>query len=164
MSLDALDALVHEVRLEAEITRRVLARLPADALAWTPDPKSRAAGELAAHVAAIPGLFLAGLEHDSLDRSSVARVPGDDHAAILASFDRNVAEAQRVLPTLAGARLLAPWRYTAGGAVIFELPRFVVARSTGLNHMIHHRGQLTVYLRLLGAAVPRVYGPSADEA
>lgn len=156
------DVLLPELRVEAPGTRRMLERLPPGSLAWRPHERSRTLGELAAHIADIPGLFLAALEQEELDRESFSSDTGTV-PAILATFDAHVTRAAEVLAGLADERLLAPWVYRYGERVVFELPRLVVARTTGLNHLIHHRGQLSVYLRLLGAGLPSVYGPTADE-
>jgi uncharacterized damage-inducible protein DinB len=160
--LRAADTLAPELRLEAASTRALLERVPQPSLGWKPHAKSRTAGELSAHIAGIPHLFLAGLEVDELDRAEFAGVPADSVKGILEAFDRHVAEALRVVGSLREEALLAPWRYRYGERVVFEQPRFTVARAMGINHMIHHRGQLGVYLRLLEVPLPPVYGPTAD--
>ena len=160
--MNPTEAFSAELKIEAPITRRMLECVPADRLAWKPHAKSRTLGEVADHIAAIPGLFIAPLRQDEFDRTtydgSIGTVP-----EILATFDRNVARAGETLAALTAEQLLAPWRYRYGDRVIFELPRFVVIRSTAFNHLIHHRGQLSVYLRLLDVPLPPVYGPTADE-
>jgi uncharacterized damage-inducible protein DinB len=156
------EPLLTELRNESVTTRKVLERVPPASLAWKPNPKSRTLGELAAHVAGIPGVFLAHLHEDEYDAGGPRSVP-DTVPAILATFDRNIASAQEVLGSLTNDRLLAPWKFRYGGLVAFEIPRLAVARNAGLNHLIHHRGQLSVYLRMLGVALPAIYGPSADE-
>jgi uncharacterized damage-inducible protein DinB len=162
--LRAADTLAPELRLEAASTRALLERVPQASLGWKPHAKSRTAGDLAAHIAGIPYLFLAGLERDEIDRAAFAGVPADDVGGIVEAFDRHIAEALRVVGSLREESLLAPWRYRYGDRVIFEQPRFTVARAMGINHMIHHRGQLGVYLRLLDVPLPPVYGPTADAA
>jgi len=92
------------------------------------------------------------------------RQPLDSAPGILEAFDRNVAGALEVLGTIPEEAWMKPWRYRYGAKVIFELPRIAAARAMGLNHLIHHRGQLSVYLRLLDVPLPPVYGPTADEA
>jgi len=160
--LDLKDVLVPELDIEAATTRRLLERVPPDALAWRPHAKSRPLGELAGHIADLPGLFLAHLHEDGLDRATFGFATGTV-ADIVAAFDRNVARGRAVLGALSDERLLAPWRYTHGARVIFELPRLIVVRTTALNHLIHHRGQLTVCLRLLDVPLPGSYGPTADD-
>ena len=157
------EPLLAELQIEAETTRKMLERVPQDALAWKPHEKSRTLGEIAAHIANLPGLFIATLNQDEFDRYDY-KVVTDTVADILDTFDRNISNALEVLKTQSNERLLAPWRYKYGEQVIFEMPRLVVIRTTALNHLIHHRGQLTVYLRLLDVPLPPVYGPTADES
>ena len=100
----------------------------------------------------------------SLTVTNTQPVATDSVTDILATFDKNIASAMERLNTLSDERLLASWRYKYGEQVIFELPRLAVIRMMALNHLIHHRGQLSVYLRLLDVPLPSVYGPTADEA
>jgi len=157
------EPMIAELRIEAASTRKMLERLPPDALAWKPHPKSRSLGEIAVHVAALPGLFLGHLDQDELDRQVDSSMPRDA-GEVLATFDAGVARALEVLAGLTDERFLGTWRYKIRGRLVFELPRLVVARTTALNHLIHHRGQLSVYLRMLDVPLPPVYGPTADEA
>lgn len=157
------EPLLAELQIEAETTRKMLERVPQDALAWKPHEKSRTLGEIAAHIANLPGLFIATLNQDEFDRYDY-KAATDTVADILDTFDRNISNALEVLKTQSNERLLAPWRYKYGEQVIFEMPRLVVIRTTALNHLIHHRGQLSVYLRLLDVPLPPVYGPTADES
>ncbi len=158
------EMLVSELQVEAATTRRMLERVSRASLAWKPHAKSRSLGEVAAHIANIPGIFLASLVGDELDRTTFgAGAPPDDAAAIVVTFDRNVANAIDSIQSLTDDQFLKPWRYRYGEQVIFQLPRLAVARAMGLNHLIHHRGQLSVYLRLLDVPLPPVYGPTADE-
>jgi uncharacterized damage-inducible protein DinB len=156
------EILVPEWRIEAVTTRRVLERLPLDRLDYRPHAASRTLGELAAHVVILPELFLARLPEDGLRVDDGAASPADP-ADLLERFDRSSVRALEALESLSDERFLEPWTYRRGDRVVFTLPRLVVARTTGLNHVVHHRGQLTVYLRMLGVPVPPVYGPSADE-
>jgi uncharacterized damage-inducible protein DinB len=157
------EPLLAELQIEAETTRKMLERVPQGALAWKPHEKSRTLGEIAAHIANLPGLFIATLNQAEFDRYDYKAVT-DTVADILDTFDRNISNALEVLKTQSNERLLAPWRYKYGEQVIFEMPRLVVIRTTALNHLIHHRGQLSVYLRLLDVPLPPVYGPTADES
>jgi uncharacterized damage-inducible protein DinB len=157
------ELLIAELHIEAETTRRMLHRLPANSLAWKPHEKSRTLGEVASHIANIPGLFIATLHQDEFDRHSY-QSPTDTVSNIRQTFEENIASSFEVLKTLSDEDLLRPWRYKYGEQVIFEMPRIVVIRTTALNHLIHHRGQLSVYLRLLNVPLPPVYGPTADEA
>jgi uncharacterized damage-inducible protein DinB len=152
-----------ELQQEAFTTRKMLERIPQDALAWKPHEKSRSLGEIAAHIANLPGVFIATLNHDEFDRNDYKSAV-DTISDILETFDRNISSALEVLKAQPNEWLLASWRYKYGEQVIFKMPRLAVIRAMALNHMIHHRGQLSVYLRLLGIALPPVYGPTADES
>lgn len=161
MKLDAL--LLPELRVEGETTKRVLERVSDASFAWRPHAKSRSLGDLAQHIAYIPSLFLARLEQRECDRSTLER-HATNAVDLLEVFDDGMRRGAIAIERLSDAQWMENWRYRHGTTVIFELPRYVVARTTAINHLIHHRGQLTVYLRQLGVAVPSVYGPSADEA
>lgn len=163
MNINFAGLLVPELQQEAATTRRLLERLPPDRLAWRPHDKSMPLGRLAAHIAHLPEMFIARLSQDALDMHTSAAPPADDVAGILGGFDRDVAAALDTLRALPADRFAEPWRYMYGEHLIFELPRAAVARAIGINHLIHHRGQLSVYLRLLDVPVPPIYGPSADE-
>jgi uncharacterized damage-inducible protein DinB len=157
------ESLLTELGMEASTTRKMLERIPEPSLGWKPHEKSRTLGELGGHIARIPAFFIASLHQSAFDRTTYE--PGDagSPAAIVAEFDRNIADARQVLQRLSENDMMSAWRYLVGGAVIFELPRIAVIRGMGINHLIHHRGQLSVYLRLLNVALPPVYGPTADE-
>jgi len=158
-------SLVAELNLEAHTTRGMLARVPDASLAWKPHAKSRSLGEVATHIANIPGIFLASLAADELDREAYGSAAAlENAAAMVATFDRNVAAAHDVLAAFPEDQWMNPWRFRYGAKVIFDLPKIAVARAMGFNHLIHHRGQLSVYLRLLDVPLPPVYGPTADEA
>ncbi len=158
-------ALAAELDAEFPITRRVLERVPTEKLAWQPHAKSMSLGQLAQHLALIAGNVARMAQTDGLD---VATRPstyasGESTSAILATFDQSVAASKAALADLDEARAAATWRMTFGEREIFALPRISVMRLMCLNHMIHHRGELVVYLRLLDVPVPVVYGRSADE-
>ncbi|MDH4036039.1 MAG: DinB family protein [Candidatus Krumholzibacteria bacterium] len=160
--MNPIDAFVAELKIEARSTRKMLERVPPESLGWRPHEKSSTLGKVAGHIADIPGLFIVPLLQDECDyntyQSNTGTVP-----EILDTFDANIARSYETLGALTPEQLLAPFRYRYGDRVIFELPRFVVIRSTTFNHLIHHRGQLSVYLRMLGVALPAIYGPTADE-
>jgi uncharacterized damage-inducible protein DinB len=159
------DALVAELMQEAGATRRVLERVPEHRLAWRPHPRSMSLGQLALHVATIPGGVATMLEGDGLDAAAVdfSQKPMTSRAGLLDALEGSVARARALFEGLDAKRAAAPWRLTRGGREIFTLPRAAAVRSILLNHWYHHRGQLTVYLRLLDVPVPAVYGNSADE-
>jgi uncharacterized damage-inducible protein DinB len=157
------EPMIAELQHEAVTTRKMLERVPQESLSWQPHEKSMTLGRLAAHIAMLPGLFIAKLNQDDVDRSEIKPLPADNMAAILESFDQSIANSLELLKTQSEDQLLATWRYRDGEKVIFEMPRVAVIRLIALNHLIHHRGQLSVYLRLLNVPVPSVYGPTADE-
>jgi uncharacterized damage-inducible protein DinB len=163
--LAAAQALIAELDAEAPTTRRVLERVPADRFEWRPHPKSMSAGQLAQHVAAIPGAVARFSQMDGMD---VATRPTEyacceSKDALLATLDASVAAVREFLTGLDDARATATWRLTFGDKEIFAIPRLGVMRTMGFNHWYHHRGELVVYLRLLDIPVPIVYGRSADE-
>lgn len=157
------DPMMAELQQEATTTRRMLERVPSDSLGWQPHEKSMTLGRLAAHIANLPGLFITTLSQDEFDRSDFKSPAAETVSSIMETFDRNISDSLGLLRTLPDERWLAPWRYRNGEHVIFEMPRLAVLRFIALNHLIHHRGQLSVYLRLLDVPLPSVYGPTADE-
>ena len=165
MSLGLLDQCLSEFDREIGVTRRVLARVPADHLSWAPHPRSMTLGRLATHLASLPGWLPQILNETTFDLASlsVMVLVDETSAAILARFDAGVADARRALRESTDARLADTWTLRKDGEVILTLPRIVALRTEGLYHLTHHRGQLTVYLRLLDIPVPPIYGPTADE-
>jgi uncharacterized damage-inducible protein DinB len=161
----ATHALIAELDAEAPITRRVLERLPAEHFDWQPHPKSLTAGQLAHHIATIPGNMtrLAQLEGLDMATRKMNYAPSEGPAALLAAFDASVAAAREMLSNLDEARGNGIWRMTFGNRELFAVPRVGMLRTMCFNHWYHHRGELVVYLRLLDVSVPAVYGRSADE-
>ncbi|HSL84965.1 MAG TPA: DinB family protein [Thermoanaerobaculia bacterium] len=161
----AAEALIAELEAESPATRRVLERVPGDRLEWRPHPKSMSLGQLAQHVAALPASISRLAQQDGLDAATVdfEPEPAESAEAVLATFDASVAEARDYLSGLTEETATAPWTLTHGERKVFSLPRIGLMRTLAFNHLYHHRGQLTVYLRLLGVPVPAVYGKSADE-
>ena len=161
-----MEPMIAELQHEAATTRRLLERVPQDRLGWQPHAKSMTLGRLAAHIANLPGMLIGALTEDGLDAGDLkTQSPSAESVAeILEEFDRKISSAVELLKReMDESFLVAPWRYTSGEHVIFELPRLAVIRFVTLNHIIHHRGQLSVYLRLLDIPLPSIYGPSADE-
>lgn len=160
----AHDLLV-EVETEAPATRRVLERVPADRFGWKPHERSMSAGQLAQHVASIPGnaARLAGLERFDVATAPSTYAAAEDRDALLDLFDRSVASLRDRLAGLDPIAAEPTWTLAFGDRTIATWSRLTVIRTMGLNHWYHHRGELVVYLRLLGVAVPVVYGRSADE-
>jgi uncharacterized damage-inducible protein DinB len=158
------DMFIRELELEAKTTRRVLERVPDDKLAWKPHTKSMTLRQLAQHVATIPGGISAMARHDGYDVEKFTEPPElQSTAAILAAFEESIAQAKADLAATDDAAMMQNWSFKMGGKPIMTVPRIGVYRSILLNHLYHHRGQLTVYLRLLDVPVPSIYGPSADE-
>lgn len=158
--------LLPEFDQEMANTRKALERIPEDRLGWKPHEKSGTLGWLASHLATIPHWGTVTMREDSFD---VAGEMGPQPEArslqeVLGQFDAHVKEAREALAAAADEQFQAVWTLRRGQEVIFAMPRLAVFRGMILNHLIHHRGQLTVYLRLAGAPVPALYGPSADEA
>ena len=154
--------IVDEVEREAPTTARVLERVPADKLDWRPHAKSKTAGDLAYHIAALPTLAIIVLKQDELDPTKGRPpVPRDVPPAEL--FRRNVEEFLSVLRTMDNETMMKPFRFRLGDKVALDAPKAGMLRNLLLNHTYHHRGQLSVYLRLLDVPVPSVYGPTADE-
>lgn len=161
--------LLPEFDQEMAGTRRTLARVPTDQRAWRPHPKSFTLGALASHVANIPSWIAYTIERDALDLAPVGQPPLRQEElasveALLAHFDRHAAEGRALIEAASDERLLGPWTLQAGGRDLFTLPRIACLRTWVLNHGIHHRAQLGVYLRLLDLPVPGLYGPTADES
>jgi uncharacterized damage-inducible protein DinB len=157
------DALLAELTEEAATTRRVLERVPEESLSWTPHPKSMSLGQLALHVAKVPGALAELLSEPTREMPNVPRPEARSRAEILSALDESVAIARAKLSSWSEDDLMAEWNMTREGHTILALPRFAMVRAAMLNHWYHHRGQLLVYLRLLDVPVPAVYGGSADE-
>ncbi len=157
------ESLIAEVRHEAAATRRMLELVPDESLSWRPHDKSRTLFELATHIANLPGLFIASIDCDEFDRNEYTFV-ADGARDILQIFDTNISKSLKALENQSDVSLYKNWRYLYGENVIFEMPRIAVVKAMGINHLIHHRGQLSVYLRLLDIPLPGMYGPTADDS
>src|SRR5262245_36714048 len=161
------DALLPEFDREMESTRKTLERVPEDKFDWKPHEKSMAMGRLASHIANLFCWVSVALQTDSADIAPAGEPPRKDPkttAELVETFDRNVASARAALAEASDETLRAPWTMIAGGRTIFTAPRVAALRTFVMNHSIHHRAQLGVYLRLNDIPVPSVYGPSADES
>jgi uncharacterized damage-inducible protein DinB len=161
------DALLPEYDHEMGTTRRLLERVPEEDFGWRPHDKSMSLGRLTGHLANIPTWCVAILEKSVFDLASAAGDTRPGHpasrAALLEEFDAKVAAARARLAERSDAEMMAPWTLKSGGHEIFTLPRISAIRSFIMNHSIHHRGQLTVYLRLRNVPLPAIYGPTADD-
>lgn len=157
--------LIAELAHEAATTRRLLERIPDDRLDFKPHPKSMSLGDLAVHLTEIVrwGTVTMETEEFSIDPAAYQPEKAASAADLAARLDAAAAAFKEALGAASASSFLAPWRLVSGGHVAFELPRAAVLRSMIFNHLVHHRGQLAVYLRLLDVPVPSIYGPSADE-
>ncbi len=160
-----LNSMLNELRQEAVTTRRVLERVPEDKLAWRPHPKSMTLGQLALHVASIPSGITSLAQVDAFDASQANFEPPEAATTqeILAALETGIKNAEDYLSGLDDQTATGNWRLTFKGNEVFTVPRSEMLRSVMLNHWYHHRGQLSVYLRLLDVPVPVIYGRSADE-
>jgi uncharacterized damage-inducible protein DinB len=158
--------ILEEFRAEVATTQRVLERVPAEKLTWKPHAKSMSLGQLAWHVATTPGGVSRIAQQSSFDVSQGNFVPPQpgSKAEILQAFEQSCRDAEAFLQGLADRQAVESWRLLNKGAEVFAKPRISVIRSIMLNHWYHHRGQLSVYLRLLDVPVPIIYGRSADES
>ncbi len=154
-----------DLKQEIATTRRVLERVPDAHFGWRPHEKSMSLAELAGHLSNLLFWQRSIIEDDFYDSAAAPTpAPPSGREELLRDFDAKRDALFAAFERLEDADLLRPWSLKRGDQVIFSRPRGVVLRSFGINHMVHHRGQLSVYLRLLDAPVPSIYGPSADEA
>ena len=160
-----MEPMAGELQQEAATTKRVLERVPADKLAWKPHPKSMSLGQLAMHVASIPGAIagMAQVDEFEVNPANFNQPGPKDLAEVLAALDSSVKAAQEYLGGVSEAAAMGNWRLKANGHEVMAMPRAAMLRTIMFNHWYHHRGQLSVYLRLLDVPVPVIYGPSADE-
>lgn len=159
------DTLLPEFDREMTTTRKLLERVPDDKFDWKPHAKSMSLGQLAQHVATIPMWGSVTITTSELDVGAAAQLPPmPTRSALLAAFDQHVSATRTALAAWNDAELAAPWTLKNHGQTVFTAPKAVVWRSFVVSHVIHHRGQLSVYLRMNDVPLPSIYGPSADEA
>jgi DinB superfamily len=164
------ESILPEFEREMETTRLVLERVPEACAQWKPHPKSRSLGELSTHLGEIPRFVPWILTSDSFDPAPPGgepyRAPSfESTSQLVTRFNENVGKARSAITAVTDdADFLVPWSLKRGGKMMFTVPRVAALRTFLLNHMIHHRGQLTVYLRLQNVPLPSVYGPTADQA
>jgi uncharacterized damage-inducible protein DinB len=158
-------AFLAELENEAKVTRTVLERIPAEKFDWKPHEKSMSFGKLAAHVAEMFGWTKETLKSDVLDFATMDYKPLEPKSTeeLLAYFDEQIAMSKAVLGETSDETFMTNWTMRNGEQVYFTMPKVAVMRSFVINHIVHHRGQLAVYLRLNDIPVPSTYGPSADE-
>ncbi len=156
--------ILEEFDQEWATTGRVLERVPDDQLTWKPHTKSMTLGQLALHVAMGPGLICEWVLQDSIESPGIVAFPQPaSRGEILATHEESTKKVQAALATIGDAGLGRTWHLKKDGETVMALPKGKLIRTVALNHNYHHRGQLSVYLRLLNVAVPSIYGPSADE-
>lgn len=159
-----VDALLPEFDHEMATTRKLLERLPESQFEWKPHVKSMSLGGLATHVATIPYWGEMTLSQPEVDIGGMGRQEAEKtRAEVLAKFDRHVSATRAALAGKSDAELMSLWSLKSHGQTMFTMPKAVVWRSFVMNHVIHHRAQLSVYLRMHDVPVPAMYGPSADE-
>lgn len=159
-----VDAFVQELEQESKTTRRMLERVPADQFAWKPHAKSMSLGQLALHIAQSPGYICGWALKDTTDFGGGAQQPPPKTTEdVLTAHDASIARAREILLSLGDTGLEKMWSAQAKGATLMTMPKTSLVRSIVMNHLVHHRGQLSVYMRMLDVPVPSIYGPSADE-
>jgi len=158
-------AFLAELENEAKVTRTCLERVPADKFDWKPHEKSMTFGRLASHVAEMFGWTESTVKHDVLDFATMEYTPFEPKTTeeLVAFFDDHISKAKAALAETSDEAFMKDWTMRNGEQVYFTMPKVAVMRSFVMNHIIHHRGQLSVYLRLNDIPVPALYGPSADE-
>jgi len=152
-----------EIEQEAKTTLRVLERIPENKLTWKPHAKSFSLGQLALHLADGQGNIAEMLSADVFELPVFSQPEAKSHKEVLDALPRSTAKAKEILGKMDDGRMMSAWTLTKNGKVLMSAPRAGIIRAILLNHMYHHRGQLSVYLRLLEVPLPSIYGPSADE-
>jgi uncharacterized damage-inducible protein DinB len=158
------ELLVREFDREMSATEKTLKRVPAEQWDWKPHQKSGSLGWMAGHVASLPGFTIAAIKSPGIDVSTAPRPRVEKHADLLSTFGTLRAEAREAVASVTDEQLAQTWTLKRNGDTVFCMPRYDVVRTMCFNHIIHHRAQLTMYLRQLNVPVPALYGPSADES
>jgi len=157
------DSFLQELDQEAQTTKRVLDRVPPDELSWRPHRKSFSLGQLALHIASVPASVTAAAISDTFEAPGFSQPEPRNRQEILDTFAASLQSARENLKKMDDSRLASTWTLTRNGKPLMAIPRVAFLRSILMNHLYHHRGQLSVYLRMLEVPVPSIYGPSADE-
>lgn len=158
-----VDMLLQELDQESVATRRVLERVPQAHLGWQPHPKAMTLGQLAMHVATIPGIIAQMAALPVFEMRPFVQSAATRADELVPALETSLATARTVLAGMDDATVMGTWTMTSGGRDLLSMPRAAMLRTIMLNHWYHHRGQLSTYLRQLGVALPSIYGPSADE-
>ena len=155
-----VDSILMEIDQEAQTTKRVLDRIPEDKLTWKPHPKAFSLGQLALHIASSPGSVAAAAVPDSMEAPTFSQPEAKSRQEVLDTFSKSLESAKDALKKMDDARLMSMWSLTKNGKVVMSIPRIGFIRSILMNHNYHHRGQLSIYLRMLEVPVPSIYGPA----
>ena len=158
-----IDGLLVELNQEAQTTRRLLERIKDEHLTWRPHAKARTLGELALHIATVPGAIAELAMQDQAQAPKFVDPSPKNSQEVITVHDQSIAKAKRTLSGVSDELLMSPWRLMLGDRELFSQPKIALLRSIMLNHWYHHRGQLSVYLKQLDVPIPSIYGPSADE-
>jgi uncharacterized damage-inducible protein DinB len=161
--MSTVELLLQELEQEAQTTRRILERVPNDRLAWKPHDRSMSLGQLALHIASVPGAIAEISQISPFPVPKFEQPSAKSASELIPALDESLAKARTILGRLDDADLAKTWRVVDGDREVMAIPVGAVLRSIMLNHWYHHRGQLSVYLRQVGVPVPSIYGPSADE-
>lgn len=158
-----IDGLLQELEQEAQTTKRVLERVPQAHLGWKPHAKSMSLGQLALHIATVPGNVAQMIAQPSMQAPKFSQPSATQASELLPALENSMRQARAALSGMDDAAITATWRVFDGDREILTMPRIAAVRAIMLNHWYHHRGQMSVYLRQLDVPVPSIYGPSADE-
>ena len=158
-----VDSILMEIDQEAQTTKKLLDQLPEDKLGWKPHPKSYSLGQLALHIATSPPNVAAAAVPDNFERPNLTQAEPKSRKEILDAFSQGLEATKATLSKMDDTKLMSTWNLTKNGKVVMSVARIGFLRAILLNHIYHHRGQLSVYLRLLDVPLPSIYGPSADE-
>lgn len=158
-----IEGLLQELEQEAQTTKRVLERVPQAHLGWKPHEKSMSLGQLALHIATVPGNVAQMIAQPAMQMPKFVQAPATQTSELLPALNDSIRKAREALGGLDDAAVTATWRVLDGDREVMSMPRIAALRAIMLNHWYHHRGQLSVYLRQLNVPVPSIYGPSADE-
>lgn len=157
-----VDPILAELDQEAEATRRLLEIVPEEKLTWRPHPKAMSLGQLALHIAGTQGGVAEGTLNETAERPIFNHPEASTRQEIVAAFDESLKKAKEIVSATSDEQALAEWKIVDGDKVVLAMPRIAFWRTVMLNHVYHHRGQLSTYLRQLDIPLPSVYGPSAD--
>jgi uncharacterized damage-inducible protein DinB len=158
-----VDSILMEMDQEGQTTKRVLERIPEGKLTWRPHPTAYSLGQLALHIAAVPGNLANVVVQDTVEAPNFVQAEAKSRQEILDAFSKGMEAAKGTLKKMDDAKLMSTWTLTKNGKTVMSIPRIGFIRAIMMNHIYHHRGQLSVYLRMLDVPVPSIYGPSGDE-